>query len=81
MDKRRRDEMIFGLCYSQLARFKNLPLQSKEAASARLIIADQLFVLASAAAVRSGIRGDATCSLVKLMDDIQNQLKHDENDH
>lgn len=77
-----RHEFVFNLCYHQISRFKTLPRQSKEEAAARLIVAEDLFVLAAAAAVRIGIKREATNALVKLMDEIHDHLgKFVEDDH
>lgn len=66
--------MLFGLCYHQLNRFKENTEKSREAASARWIIAENLFSLAAAAAVRSGIRKEVMDSMVKLIDEVHEHL-------
>lgn len=69
-----RDEIVFSLCYHQMKKFKNCNPQSKEDAEARLIIAEELFVLAAAAAVRNGFRKESTDCMVNLMEEVREHL-------
>lgn len=70
-----RHEIVFNLCYHQISRFKTRSRPSKEDAAARLIVVEDLFVLASAAAVRCGLQREATNALVKLVDEVHEHLE------
>lgn len=80
MDQNIKDEMLYSLVYTQLYKYKRTFEEQKvkytrETTEAWLQIIDNLFDLASAAAIRCKIPRASTNSLVRMVDEMRDFLE------